>query len=486
MNERLQRYSDWFRGIGRPMVGFAKQNRAVFLSLTAGFSILLIMWARLGFTFNISTFFAAETPSPATLAVQCSGNQAALSWNIPANANSNSIQKKLVSDGLWQWAMQDTGLTRTTYTDSFTAPTIYRHKSGANVASNEVQCPPVGTTPTPATPPTLSASCVDNSIPSAMAVGQSVPVFVVMLNTSASPWTTPADYLFLNGWNGANSAWRQTSVAMPVSPIAQNQRVTFTFNLIAPATVGTYSINYKMIRGGVAEFGDLCGKSIVVSAATPTPSMTPTLAPTVSSTPTPTATGVPTIAFNITGQNITLGGSEVSSPAAFTNQDLLLIARIRNVGSGIVSNAITRISIPLGLTYVAGSTRVNGTQASTDSIIGGGLTLGSLGLSQEIMVQMQVRTNWSVLGQAVSQVPVVLSVHADGINEQIVSTTVLISRSSSPPSAVSTGPGDATLIALMVSAITALLYLSYTRSPTYRRHEIESSGGSGEPLDFRN
>jgi len=480
MNERLQRYSDWFRGIGRPIVGFAKQNRAVFLSLTAGFSILLIVWARLGFTLNISTFFAAETPSPATLTVQCSGNQAILSWNIPANANSNSIQKKLVSDGLWQWAMQDTGLTRTTYTDSFSAPTIYRHKSGANVASNEVRCPPIGATPTATQlpPPTLSATCVDNSIPVTMTAGQSVPVFVVMLNTSASPWTSPADYLFLDGWSGANSAWRQTSVAMPASPIAQNQRVTFAFNLIAPATVGTYSINYKMIRGGVAEFGDLCGKSVVVSAATATPSMTPTLMP--------TATSVPTIAFNITGQNITLGGSEVSSPSAFTNQDLLLIARIRNVGSEIVSNAITRISIPSGLTYVAGSTRVNGTQASTDSIVGGGLTLGSLGLSQEIMVQMQVRANWSVLDQAILQVPVVLSVRADGINEQVVSTTVLVSRTSIPPAAVSTGPGDATLIALMVSAITALLYLSYTRSPTYRRHEIESSGGSGEPLDFRN
>src|SRR3990167_8315610 len=97
MNERLQRYSDWFRGIGRPIASFAKQNRAVFLSLAAGTSILLIIWARLGFTLNISTFFAADTPSPTTLTVQCSGAQAVLSWNIPANANSNSIQKKLVS-----------------------------------------------------------------------------------------------------------------------------------------------------------------------------------------------------------------------------------------------------------------------------------------------------------------------------------------------------------------------------------------------------
>ena len=102
---------------------------------------------------------SASSPSATTLTVRCSGNQAILSWNIPANANSNSIQKKLATGGSWQFIMADTGLKRTTYTDTFTAPSLYRQKSGANVASNVVQCGGVAvTTPIPGAP-TAPLSC---------------------------------------------------------------------------------------------------------------------------------------------------------------------------------------------------------------------------------------------------------------------------------------------------------------------------------------
>ena len=111
-----------------------------------------------------SELASASTPSASTLTVRCSGNQAMLSWNIPANANSNSIQKKPATGGSWQFIMADTGLRRTTYTDTFTAPSSYRQKSGANVASNVVQCgvaatPVLSTTPSSAPPPSTPLSC---------------------------------------------------------------------------------------------------------------------------------------------------------------------------------------------------------------------------------------------------------------------------------------------------------------------------------------
>lgn len=89
------------------------------------------------------------TPAAATLRVTCSATSAVLNWNIPARANSNTIQRMLPG-GSWTDVMGDSGLSRTSYTESSrVAGTQWRHKSGANVASNIVSCASVTSTTTP-------------------------------------------------------------------------------------------------------------------------------------------------------------------------------------------------------------------------------------------------------------------------------------------------------------------------------------------------
>jgi hypothetical protein len=41
------------------------------------------------------------------------------------------------------------------------------------------------------------------------------------------------------------------------------------------------------------------------------------------------------------------------------------------------------------------------------------------------------------------------------------------------------------LVALLVSAIATLLYVSYTNSSAFRRHELERIGKERDPLDFK-
>jgi hypothetical protein len=53
------------------------------------------------------------------------------------------------------------------------------------------------------------------------------------------------------------------------------------------------------------------------------------------------------------------------------------------------------------------------------------------------------------------------------------------------PGSVSTGPGEATILALIVSAIISLLYVSYSHSPLYRRREIQKISEDQDSLDFR-
>jgi hypothetical protein len=53
------------------------------------------------------------------------------------------------------------------------------------------------------------------------------------------------------------------------------------------------------------------------------------------------------------------------------------------------------------------------------------------------------------------------------------------------PGQVPTGPGETALLALVLSVIVSLLYVSYTHSPVYRRREAEKVSDDQGPMDFR-
>jgi hypothetical protein len=50
---------------------------------------------------------------------------------------------------------------------------------------------------------------------------------------------------------------------------------------------------------------------------------------------------------------------------------------------------------------------------------------------------------------------------------------------------VQTGPGEATVLALIISALVSLLYVSYTHSSLGLRREVEDISKDQGPMDFR-
>ena len=55
-----------------------------------------------------------------------------------------------------------------------------------------------------------------------------------------------------------------------------------------------------------------------------------------------------------------------------------------------------------------------------------------------------------------------------------------------PISQVQTGPGDTTVVAILLAASLTLLYAGYTRSSAFYRHDAKSISKEHNPLDFRN
>jgi uncharacterized membrane protein len=112
-----------------------------------------------------------------------------------------------------------------------------------------------------------SAQITSNTIPASMTAGQSYSVNVTVKNTGSNTWTAANNYkLGAVGNSDSFAATRQ--LLSGADSIAPNQSKTFTFNMTAPAA-GTYTTDWRMLREGVAWFGDTLTKSVTVTAAAP-------------------------------------------------------------------------------------------------------------------------------------------------------------------------------------------------------------------------
>src|SRR3990167_10459369 len=67
--------------------------------------------------------------------------------------------------------------------------------------------------------------------------------------------------------------------------------------------------------------------------------------------------------------------------------------------------------------------------------------------------------------------------------------TPIIIADSGDPARVSTGPGEAAVLALVMSLIASLLYVGYSYTPAYRRHEAKmyakEGAREGKNIDFK-
>ncbi|HEX3028929.1 MAG TPA: leucine-rich repeat protein [Clostridia bacterium] len=111
--------------------------------------------------------------------------------------------------------------------------------------------------------PANDAVIVTDTIPDTMTAGQSYKVSVTLKNTGSNTWT--ADKYMLGGVGDSDpfAAARQT---ISGSSIGTNQTAIFTFVMKAPLTAGTYTTDWKMLKPGVAWFGQALTKQVTVTS----------------------------------------------------------------------------------------------------------------------------------------------------------------------------------------------------------------------------
>jgi hypothetical protein len=106
----------------------------------------------------------------------------------------------------------------------------------------------------------VTAASVDNAqfvsqvVPPSISAGQTRSVSVTMRNTGSSTWTRAAG-IKLGAENPRdNVTWGLNRVLLPAD-VLPGQQVTFTFNVTAPGFADDYNFQWRMLREGVAWFG---------------------------------------------------------------------------------------------------------------------------------------------------------------------------------------------------------------------------------------
>ncbi|HUO75891.1 MAG TPA: hypothetical protein VMU12_03190, partial [Candidatus Paceibacterota bacterium] len=255
---------------------------------------------------------------------------------------------------------------------------------------------------------------------------------------------------------------------------------------------------------GYHAFGDTVCQPNATSTATPTatpiptasptatPSATPTATPSASPTATPTTspTGIPVplgLTLTVGGANLTTNAPESTTVSATDGQIVSVIAILSNpqpATGQALTNVLVQASLPAGIAYIAGTTTIDGATAP-DGVVNTGITLASIGPSQFHRTVFNVKIDASMFPVGSSQAIVRVNASASGITPQSGQLIITITKGVVQPGAVQTGPADAVLLAFLVSAVTTLLYVSYTHTSVYRRHELEQFGRERGPLDFR-
>jgi hypothetical protein len=125
--------------------------------------------------------------------------------------------------------------------------------------------------PPPPPNPVDNAAFVTQSVPTSLNTGQVAAVSVTMTNTGNTTWSTAGGYK-LGSQNPENgTTWGLNRVALPGNVIP-SQTVTFSFNITAPATAGTYNFQWRIVREGIAWIGPLTPNvAITVNTAAPPP-----------------------------------------------------------------------------------------------------------------------------------------------------------------------------------------------------------------------
>ena len=100
-----------------------------------------------------------------------------------------------------------------------------------------------------------SAAFVSQSVPTTMALGQTYPVSITVLNNGDTTWTAENQYRLGAQAPQDSSTWGLSRVELP-GAVAPGQSVTFNFTVAAPVVLGVYNFQWRMVQETVEWFGD--------------------------------------------------------------------------------------------------------------------------------------------------------------------------------------------------------------------------------------
>lgn len=111
----------------------------------------------------------------------------------------------------------------------------------------------------------------------------------------------------------------------------------------------------------------------------------------LANTYTPTPTPSPTFTISKSVRNVTTGSGEVDTVSANPNDTLEFMIRV-NTGVSTVSNIRISDSLPSQLSYISGSTTVNGSYYG-DGVVSGGINTGTYSSYQTITLRFRANVN---------------------------------------------------------------------------------------------
>ncbi|MFC1768693.1 NBR1-Ig-like domain-containing protein [Nanoarchaeota archaeon] len=110
-------------------------------------------------------------------------------------------------------------------------------------------------------------TCVDDTIPSTMAPGQTTEVTVTVRNDGSEDWTSDDLYRLGSRNPEDNVIWGLNRVEIEEGVIvSEGEQYIFTYDITAPTTVGTYANEWRMLKEGAYWFlPPNCGHDVVIS-----------------------------------------------------------------------------------------------------------------------------------------------------------------------------------------------------------------------------
>jgi len=332
---------------------------------------------------------------------------------------------------------------------------------------------------------------------------------IVKTVTNVSQGGGEADLVSANPGETVQFTIRVTGQNGTVQNVQVSDVLPFGLTYVAGSTtVNGNSVGDGIVSGGIS-IGNLTSgqtatiqfRAQVLSASSFSSGIT-----TLTNTATASASNAPTVSdtafVNVTitqlimslhkfGRNITQGQTgENSIVNAKPNETIEFILRVKSLSAAQLNNVIVSDVIPTGLTYITGTTTVNGVVRADDIINTTGLNIGSLSPGQEAVVKFQVKAGPSTAFPIGNSTLInTAKARADGVSEIIAQLPIIIANGTvGGAGQVPTGTGESLLLALAVSVIITLMYVTYTRTAAFRRREVKSMirhGRDDDEFDFK-